>query len=293
MSRNTLHTPSRRPARGGRRGARTLLAAVAASVAVLVVPLVAAPSASAHGWITSPPSRQDNCANGKTSFDCGSIKYEPQSVEAPKGSMKCSGGNSAYAVLDDDTLPWPRTTISSSTTFQWKLTAQHATSTWEYFVDGQLFKTFNDNGAKPGATVSHALSGLPSGNHKILARWNIADTVNAFYSCVDVTVGSGGTVTPTPTPTPTPTATSTPTVTPTPTPTSTPTATATPTKTPTATATPTGGTCSAGAWAASAVYTGGARVAYDGKIYEAKWWTTGENPSASGQWGVWKLVGSC
>ncbi|MEV8026238.1 hypothetical protein AB0O43_00005, partial [Cellulosimicrobium funkei] len=31
-------------------------------------------------------SRQDNCAKGTTSFDCGSIKYEPQSDEAPKGS---------------------------------------------------------------------------------------------------------------------------------------------------------------------------------------------------------------
>ncbi|BCD90759.1 hypothetical protein fh0823_08980 [Francisella halioticida] len=27
---------------------------------------------------------------------------------------------------------------------------------------------------------------------------------------------------------------------------------------------------------------------YDGNLYTAKWWTQGENPSQSGQWGVWK-----
>ncbi|EGR0103982.1 TPA: glycosyl hydrolase family 18 protein [Vibrio vulnificus] len=51
-----------------------------------------------------------------------------------------------------------------------------------------------------------------------------------------------------------------------------------------------GGTCS-NAWDASAVYTGGQQVTHAGKIWEAKWWTTGEDPSKSGQWGVWKEIG--
>src|SRR5690606_11312411 len=72
-----------------RRLRAVLLAAVVGAVAI-IAPVAVAPSASAHGWITSPPSRQDHCAKGTTSFDCGSIKYEPQSVEAPKGSMQCS-----------------------------------------------------------------------------------------------------------------------------------------------------------------------------------------------------------
>ncbi|WP_210408477.1 chitinase [Hahella sp. KA22] len=46
-------------------------------------------------------------------------------------------------------------------------------------------------------------------------------------------------------------------------------------------------------WSASAVYTQGMKVSYEGKIYEAKWWTQGETPSQSGQWGVWKEVGAC
>ncbi len=53
------------------------------------------------------------------------------------------------------------------------------------------------------------------------------------------------------------------------------------------------GTCSAPAWSASAAYVGGANVSYSGRNYQAKWWTTGENPSQSGQWGVWKDLGAC
>jgi chitodextrinase len=29
-------------------------------------------------------------------------------------------------------------------------------------------------------------------------------------------------------------------------------------------------------------------VLYEGQLYEAKWWTQGENPSESGHWDVWK-----
>lgn len=51
--------------------------------------------------------------------------------------------------------------------------------------------------------------------------------------------------------------------------------------------------CSTAAWSASQVYTGGQRASYSGVLYEAKWWTQGENPAQSGPWGVWKVVGSC
>ncbi|MEZ8435397.1 glycosyl hydrolase family 18 protein [Vibrio splendidus] len=51
-----------------------------------------------------------------------------------------------------------------------------------------------------------------------------------------------------------------------------------------------GGTCT-NAWDSSAVYTGGDQVTQGGKIWEAKWWTTGEDPTTTGQWGVWKEIG--
>jgi predicted carbohydrate-binding protein with CBM5 and CBM33 domain len=238
-----------------RRLRAVLLAAVVGAVAI-IAPVAIAPSATAHGWITSPPSRQDHCANGTTSFDCGPIKYEPQSVEAAKGSMQCSGG-SGFSILDDASKPWPRTQVGSSVTFQWKLTAAHNTSTWEYFVDGVLFKTFSQGGAQPPSNISHTLTGLPQGNHTVLARWNVSNTPMAFYNCVDLTIGTGGGGPTDPPPDPEP------------------------------------GDCTAAAWSASAVYLGGARVSHAGKSYEAKWWTTGENPAQSGQWGVWKDLGAC
>ena len=52
------------------------VAAVGASLFVAVAP------ASAHGYISSPPSRQANCVSGAVA-GCGDIVYEPQSVEAP------------------------------------------------------------------------------------------------------------------------------------------------------------------------------------------------------------------
>ncbi|MCG3043921.1 lytic polysaccharide monooxygenase, partial [Streptomyces sp. S1A] len=152
--------------------------------------MTSASSAGAHGWITSPPSRQDHCATGRVT-GCDGLQYEPQSVEAPKGSRLCSGGT-RWTFLDDDSRNWPVTQVSSTVTFQWRLTAAHSTSTWDYYVDGVLFKRFDQGGTRPPSNISHTLSGLPSGKHKILAVWNVADTANAFYNCVDVQVGSGG-----------------------------------------------------------------------------------------------------
>ena len=53
---------------------------------------VALPSAPAfaHGYFSSPASRQAQCARGVVS--CGDIKWEPQSVEGPKGLRSCNGG---------------------------------------------------------------------------------------------------------------------------------------------------------------------------------------------------------
>ena len=44
------------------------------------------------------------------------------------------------------------------------------------------------------------------------------------------------------------------------------------------------------AWDEDTVYTGGDRVTHDGSTWEAKWWTLGEEPGTTGEWGVWKLV---
>ncbi|MCX4524211.1 MULTISPECIES: glycoside hydrolase family 19 protein [unclassified Streptomyces] len=48
-----------------------------------------------------------------------------------------------------------------------------------------------------------------------------------------------------------------------------------------------------GAWASSAVYTNGMTASYGGHNWQAKWWTQGETPGTTGQWGVWSDQGAC
>lgn len=218
------------------------------SGALLVASVLSADVAFGHGWVTSPPSRQDHCAKGRTSFDCGQVRYEPQSVEAPKGAMSCSGGSS-FSILDNHGLGWPVTNIGSTATVTWFCTACHRTRDWEYFVNGNRIGFFSGNNQQPSQTVSHTLSGLPAGRQRILARWNIGDTAMAFYACLDVQVGGGGNPTPRPTnPTPRPTG--------------------NPTATPRPTASPT--TIPGGTWRPGVAYSVGATVTYGGRSYRCR-----------------------
>ncbi len=45
------------------------------------------------------------------------------------------------------------------------------------------------------------------------------------------------------------------------------------------------------AWDAKVAYTTGQRVSYNGRAFEAKWWTQGQVPNAADQWGPWKDLG--
>jgi chitodextrinase len=55
-----------------------------------------------------------------------------------------------------------------------------------------------------------------------------------------------------------------------------------------------GGGCTVAAWSATATYVGTNRVSRNGNVYEAKWWTQGEDPVLkSGPDDVWKLIGPC
>ncbi|MGW4396836.1 lytic polysaccharide monooxygenase auxiliary activity family 9 protein [Amycolatopsis nivea] len=166
---------------------RTMLAALGGAILAPVLMLIGPGIASAHGYVNSPPSRQAQCADGTVS--CGDIKWEPQSVEGPKGLHSCSGGNDRFADLDDDSKGWKVTQVGSQVTFNWVFTARHATLDYEYFVGDTMVASFDGGGHAPGETVSHQvdLSGY-SGQQKVLAVWNIADTGNAFYACIDLNV---------------------------------------------------------------------------------------------------------
>jgi chitin-binding protein len=177
-SHNTAHSRSRRK-----------LAALAGAGLAPVLALGLAPTpASAHGWVTNPASRQDQCANGVVS--CGQIQWEPQSVEGPKGLKDCAGGNDRFAELRDDNKGWKVTNVGRTTTFNWNLTVQHRTTTWQYFIGNTKIAEFDDGGAQPPASVSHNVDFKNfTGKQKVLAVWNIADTPNAFYACIDVNIG--------------------------------------------------------------------------------------------------------
>ncbi|MDH6434632.1 putative carbohydrate-binding protein with CBM5 and CBM33 domain [Streptomyces sp. SAI-144] len=174
--------------------------------------------ASSHGYTDLPISRQKLCQNG-TVANCGSIQWEPQSVEGPKGfpasgpadGQICNAGLSQFGQLSAPKTPsgsaWPATKVTGgqSYTFRWQFTAMHATTDFKYYVtkagwnqnhnlarsDLNLtpFLTVPYNGQRPPSTLSHSgtlPSGL-SGRHVIVAVWTIADTTNAFYACSDVT----------------------------------------------------------------------------------------------------------
>lgn len=172
---------------------RRALALIGATVTAVAAALVVVASpAQAHGYISSPPSRQAMCAQGRVQ-NCGEIIYEPQSVEGPKGLRSCSGGNARFAQLDDESKGWPATSVGSNVTFNWVLTVQHRTRDWEYWIGGTRVGYVNDGGAQPPANVSHNVNlGGFSGRVKLLAIWNIYDTGNAFYACVDLQIGGGG-----------------------------------------------------------------------------------------------------
>ncbi|WP_330184377.1 lytic polysaccharide monooxygenase [Nocardia sp. NBC_01503] len=154
--------------------------------------------ANAHGYVSSPLSRQAQCVEKIVS--CGEIQYEPQSVEGPKGLRNCSANIARFADLDDDSKGWRVQSVDSTATFSWTFTALHRTLNWEYYIGNTRVGVVDGNNQPPpdgGVTHTIDLSGF-SGRQKLIAVWNIGDTANAFYSCLDLQIGGGspGTTTP-------------------------------------------------------------------------------------------------
>jgi predicted carbohydrate-binding protein with CBM5 and CBM33 domain len=162
--------------------------------------LAVASPALAHGYVSAPPSRQALCASGAVT-NCGEIQFEPQSVEGPKGLKSCDGGLAQFSVLSDESRNWPAKAVGTDVTFTWVMTARHRTSDWEYFIGGKKVATVDGGNQQPDAVVTHKidLSAFP-GRQTVLAVWNIGDTANAFYSCIDLNVGGGASSTPAPSP---------------------------------------------------------------------------------------------
>ncbi|KAJ6565063.1 hypothetical protein B0H10DRAFT_2200532 [Mycena sp. CBHHK59/15] len=141
----------------------------ALSSLVLATLHMAVAPASAHGYVSHPPSRQALCRDVPIP-GCSDVKYEPQSVEALKGSFKCNGDGVRFHELNEEHL---------------------IISTWS-----TQLASFDDGGAVPPRTVVHQvpLHGY-TGRQTILARWNITDTPATFYPCVDLNINPTNTAT--------------------------------------------------------------------------------------------------
>src|SRR5699024_1992765 len=231
---------------------------------------------SAHGYVDSPKSRAVLCADG-VNDDCGAVVYEPQSIEGPgdfpNGGVadgEIASGGGVFPKLDEQSENrWAKVGMSSGEyTFNWTLTAAHATANWDYYVtkenwdpnsplkrsDLELFCSIDDGGARPDFNVSHDCV-IPEreGYHVILAYWEVADTANAFYQVIDANF-DGDFVEP---------------------------------GDPDEPEEPEEPGNEAPNWDANKVYLSDDEVTYDGKTYRAQWWTQGDTPGESS---VWLLV---
>lgn len=181
--------------------------------------LAAAQTASAHGYLVN--SRAHLCNLG-TNTNCGPIQWEPQSVEGPDrypetgapDGMIASGGNAQWAALSEQSRTrWSKVSLKSgAVTFQWQFTAPHVTRDIRYWItkanwdpsqplsraqfEAVPFCQFQYNNTKPVPSTSERANHpctvpVRSGYHLILAVWDVADTVNSFYSVMDANFDGG------------------------------------------------------------------------------------------------------
>jgi len=196
-------------------------------IALAVATMAVASSALAHGYIESPASRAYMCKLGQN-IDCGSVQYEPQSVEKtsgfPTGALPpdgqlASAGIANYSQLDKQSMnAWTKTPMTAGAhEFVWYHTAPHKTTNWRYYITKQNwdpnkpltrdqfeltpFCTVNGNGQAPEMRKAMTCN-VPArtGYQVIYGVWEIADTSNSFYQAIDVDFGNGDNVTPDETP---------------------------------------------------------------------------------------------
>lgn len=189
-----------------------------------VSPLIFSSQVNAHGFVKKPESRAYQCSRNfldegrePTNFNCGDgPRFEPQSIETQKGfpiagpadKKIASGGLEPFLALDEQTpTRWNKINMrTGSNIFTWHLTAGHSTTNWRFFItktgwnnatpltrsafDLTPFCERSDNGATPLTRVDiNFRCNIPvdrQGYHVILATWDVANTVNAFYQVIDV-----------------------------------------------------------------------------------------------------------
>ncbi|WP_413494762.1 lytic polysaccharide monooxygenase [Morganella psychrotolerans] len=171
-------------------------------------------SVLAHGYITSPASRSENCKAGNNPAKmCGSAQWEPQSIEAlsgfPAGNFPpdghlASAGIPRFLPLDMPGDDWHKIPVQAGKTeFVWSYTATHKTRNWRYYItrpdwdshtpltrnsfEPEPFCVHDGRASEPPAILSHQCD-IPerTGYQVIYGVWEIANTANSFYQVIDV-----------------------------------------------------------------------------------------------------------
>lgn len=184
---------------------------------LMLAGIATAGMANAHGYVSGPYSRSQACKLGLNS-NCGSIIYEPQSLEGLKGfpaggpadgQIASAGGLFGGKLDEQSPTRWYKNNITTGPqTFSWTFTAPHRTSKWHYYITKQGWDqnaplsrsqleeiaVVNHDGSAASNNPAHVVN-IPadrSGYHVVLAVWDVADTVNAFYNAIDVNITGSG-----------------------------------------------------------------------------------------------------
>ncbi len=173
---------------------------------------------AAHGYVSSPEARGYACKTGKN-VNCGSVQWEPQSLEAPDGFPEAgpadgkiaSAAQVSFSPLDEQTsIRWHKHAVRSGVVpFTWTFTANHVSRNWRYYItkpnwnansvltrnsfDLTPFCTESGNMVRPPMNVTHdcRLPADRTGHHIVLAVWEVGDTVNSFYNVIDLNIEGG------------------------------------------------------------------------------------------------------
>lgn len=174
----------------------------------------------AHGYISQPASRSQQCALGANT-NCGAIQWEPQSVEGtdrfPEGGPAdgeiASAGVAHFSELNAQTASrWYKTTVQpGAIDISWHFTANHSSRDFRYFLtkpgwnpnqpltrdsfDLDPFCVADGNNERPPTDLTHDCY-LPenrSGYHVLLGVWDVGDTANSFYQVVDIVIDGNDT----------------------------------------------------------------------------------------------------
>ena len=189
---------------------------------VVAIGLAMSPQVFSHGYVSAiengiAEARGTLCkfpaSTGEKNTGCGSVQWEPQSIEGPEGFPQggpvdgqiASAGLTQFSPLNEQTADrWVKRPITSGMqNFEWTFTANHVTRDWKYYItkpdwnpnqaltrdslDLTPFCVVNGNMEKPPKLMSHQCQ-VPerSGYQVILAVWDVGDTAAAFYNVIDV-----------------------------------------------------------------------------------------------------------